>query len=187
MERPVDAKIVIRREDDMLVVSVPEVLASGTRFARPTLGSLLLFLAGPLCVGIFNFYHMDFGVALAIFTFILLPVSILITRDFFRKAKEPPPFQKATAVVFREGYFVATDTEPDEGKYLYFPEFAPVWEDVGPFHDVPFAVSIPCRYPAESPENHEECGSYEIACRSAEEARWILHEIEKFFESVALK
>lgn len=182
MERPVDAKIVIRREDDMLVVSVPEVWVPGTKPDRPVSDHRIGYLVALICAGILLFTYADFGIAISVFPFTVLPLLILFTWSYLRKTKEPPsePYQKSAAMVFRKDYFIATDTTPDNGRYFYVREHVPFWGDVCPYHDILYAVYIPCRYEGETLKEGEVCGSCEIICRSPEEAQWVLREIEMF-------
>ena len=168
----------------MLVVSVPEVPFPGVKFARPTLGDFLGWLVVLFSIVVLSFYYMGF-VAIFFGVFFILPVMILTIRDFFRKLKEPPPepYQDSAAVVFRKDYFVVANRYSEEGKYYYVREHVPIWGDVCPYHDVIFSVYIPCRYSGEQSTDDEVRGSYELICRSAEEAQWVLHEVEVFLRS----
>ena len=170
----------------MLVVSVPEILFPETKLGKQTLGSFLVTLALLICVGVSNFYHLNFGTAIGLFVFVILPFMVLTIRDYFRRAKEPPPtsYQNTAAVVFRKDYFIATDTSPDEGRCYYVRELDPIWEDAWPFQEVLYAVYIPFCSSPEPRENKQNIdASHEIICPSPEEAQWVLHEIKLFLKN----
>ena len=189
MQRPADTKISIYCEDDMLVMSIPEIPFPGTKFAKPTLGSFLVVLTLLICIGVYNFYYLDFGIAIGLFAFLILPMMLLSIRDFFKKSKEPPPTpcQNTLAVVFRKDDFIVS-TSPDEDRYYYVWELDPILEDVCPYHDVLYAVYVPFCSSLEPRENGQSVdSSYEIICPSSEEAQWVLHEIKTFLDVQKLK
>jgi len=190
MQRPADTKISIYREDDMLVVSIPEIPFPGTKFAKPTLGSFLVVLTLLICIGVSNFYHLDFRIAIGLFAFLILPIMVLTIRDFFKDIKElpPSPCQNTLAVVFRKDDFIVS-TSPDEDRYYYVWELDPILEDVSPYHDVLYyAVYVPfCSSPEPRENGQNVDSSYEIICPSSEEAQWVLHEIKTFLDVQKLK
>ena len=195
MERPTDSRILIEDKGDIFIVTVPqrdylEPRPQPQKFHWNWGSLLFLMVAGIgftiVCVWRFGFI-ITIGIAGGMLVVLLIMATIDAIRGYEQTArKQSPPSSdpedtgKARVVFYGNRYFMT-----EEYRWLYHPEMVPNWDDARHLGNGLFAVYIHRQYPPEagaSRENQADLWSYEIVCRTPEEAQWVLQEIETFLK-----